>query len=121
MVGGGVDDGEGASTGGALEVFELVDGDFGSGGGFEHGGVVEHVCGVGGCGELSACRRWGREGERECCNEGEAWHRATKQREREHWYETHRFVICILAEAARWMGTERIMRRFRNRRKVMSL
>ena len=41
-----VDDGEGVGTGGAFEVFELVDGDLGSGGRLDHGGVFEGGAGV---------------------------------------------------------------------------
>ena len=60
---GGVDDGEGVGAGGALEVFELVDGDLGSGGGLDHGGVFEGGAGVWGRGVLGVGRSAAREGE----------------------------------------------------------
>ncbi len=40
LLDGRVDDGEGVGAGGALEVFELIDGDRDSGRGAEHGGVA---------------------------------------------------------------------------------
>ena len=83
---GGMDDGEGMGAGGALEVFELVDGDFGAGGRLDHGGVAEGVGGIGWGGELRVC---GREGE----GEGKAG-----QGETIHCNETHRVVIGILSE-----------------------
>jgi hypothetical protein len=60
LVDGRVDDREGVGTGGALEVFELVDGDLGSGGRLDHGGVFEGGAGVwrgGGLGE-GGCAAW---------------------------------------------------------------
>ncbi len=45
---GALDHGEGAGAGGALEVFKDEDGDPGSGGRLEHGGVFEGGAGVGG-------------------------------------------------------------------------
>src|SRR5665213_1573226 len=46
-LGGFVDDGEGMSAGGALEVFEVIDGDSGAGRCLDHGGVPEGAAGVG--------------------------------------------------------------------------
>jgi hypothetical protein len=49
---GGLDHGEGAGAGGALEVFKREDSDLRSSGGLEHGSVFEGVAGVGGRGVL---------------------------------------------------------------------
>ncbi len=84
---GGVDDGEGVGAGGAFEVFELVDGDLGTGGWLDHGGIFEAVAGVGRRGEL----RDGRQGEEEGGGEGESGHLS----------ETHRVVDCILLESGK--------------------
>jgi hypothetical protein len=79
LVDGRVHDGEGVGAGGAFEVFKLVDGDRGALGGAEHGGVFE---------ALSEGRDAGRKGKEQGCCEEDAV----------HWYKTHRFIFCILAD-----------------------
>jgi len=82
----GVDDGEGARAGGALEVFPLDDGDLGAGGGLEHGGVFEggHLSADGGLGGERGRRGGG--GERQ------------KQSSRENSRHNHRTQVQTLCE-----------------------
>jgi hypothetical protein len=95
MVDGCVDDGKGTGAGRALEVFELVDGDFGSDGRLDHGGIAEGVRGVRRGGELGVRGSGDREGEGEGSESGAGPGQAG------HVSETHRVVIGILAE---WVG-----------------
>lgn len=81
-----MDEREGACACGALEVFELIDGDLGTGRGFDHGGVAEGVAGIGRRGELGT--RGERKGKEGGGKEGGG--------EAVHKYETHEYVYCIL-------------------------
>ena len=65
----GLDHGEGARAGGALQVFKGIDGDLGSGGGLEHGGVFEGVSRVGGHRILRV--GWNQEGEKQGGRDGQ--------------------------------------------------
>lgn len=89
VVGGVVDEGEGACAGGALEVFELVDGDAGAGGRLDHGGVFEHRSGADRNGALGAAGR----GRREEKGGGEGGGGGA-----EHMGRTRHGLVCILAE-----------------------
>jgi len=82
LVDGRVDDGEGVGAGGALEIFEIVDGDARARGGAEHRGVFERRWG------LSEGRDAGWKGEEQGGGEGDAI----------HCYKTHRLSFCILSE-----------------------
>jgi hypothetical protein len=69
VIDGGLDHGEGACAGGALKVFKGIDGDLGSGGGLEHGGVFEGVARVGGRRILRV--GWNQEGEKQGGRDGQ--------------------------------------------------
>ena len=86
---GGVDDGKGVGAGGALEIFELVDGDPGAGGRLDGRGVFEGVTLAGGNGLLRGGgeRDEERGGGEEEVSEG-GLHRG----------RTHRRLLRILAE-----------------------
>ena len=83
----GVDDGEGAGAGGALQVFELVDGDAGSRRELERRGVLEVVSAAGWNGFL------GGRGERERKEDGGGGESGAGG-VAEHGCETHKVYEC---------------------------
>jgi hypothetical protein len=83
LIDGRMDDGEGASAGGALEILKLVDGDPGAGGGAEHRGVFK--------GRLGEGRDAGWDGDQQSGGD---------DKEAIHKSKTHRIIFRILAEGA---------------------
>ena len=94
VIDGGVNDGEGARAGGALQVLELVDLGFLAGGQLEDGGVLELVSGTRGKGGLGAGggRDHGQQGSGEDGEEGAASHR----------YKTHKGYYGYFSRKRRW-------------------
>lgn len=90
VVDGFMNHGKGAGAGGALEVFELVDGDLRSSGWLEHGGVFEGLAGAGRKGGLSDGGGAGEQSEAE----------GGGGRETDHECKTHRGITFILAADA---------------------
>jgi hypothetical protein len=88
LLDGRMDDGEGVGAGGALEVFELEDGDTRSGGSAQHGGVFEA----------------GRSLSEGCHADGKDEEQGDGEGDAVHCYKTHRIIFRILSERVTGAG-----------------